>query len=287
MKLLVLLIVLGLRQSGVGHRLVLTVADVMRRWRDGWLARGAREGWSGGVMLGLIVLPPALLVLVAVVAIDSLGGFAEGLALGLLGLLVMLVVLLDRRLPEALAREEEAWLAADEQARDLIAEADPQVLRVAARAELDRARSSLIGEQLRELFAPLFWFLLLGPVPAVVYYFLRLGVAAPVGAVAGASSRLLHYAEWPVARLLALSFALAGDFVATWQHWRGSALDRELGAVALLDASAQAAQPVDTSVLPDSLPGPMLVNALAAINALLHRALVIWIVLLALHTLWP
>jgi hypothetical protein len=29
------------------------------------------------------------------------------------------------------------------------------------------------------------------------------------------------------------------------------------------------------------------VNALAAVAALLQRALVIWVVLLALHTLWP
>lgn len=287
MKLLVLLIVLGLRQAGLGHGLATTAADLVRRWRDGWLTRGQREGWNGGVVLGLVVLPPALLVLAGVAAINSLGGVAEGLVMGLLGLLVMMPVLLDRRLPEALAREQEAWLAADELARDLIAQADPQVLAAAARAELDRARADLLAEQLRELFAPLFWFLLLGPVPAIAYYLLRLAANAPAGPVADAAARLLYYADWPVARVLAISFALAGDFVATWQHWRGCVLERELGAVELLDASARVAQPVDTTLPPDSLPGPMLVNALAAINALLHRALVIWVVLLALHTLWP
>jgi membrane protein required for beta-lactamase induction len=287
MKLLVLLIVLGLRQTGFGRDLFATAAGLMRRWRDGWQARGAREGWSGGVVLGFIVLPPALLAMAAVAGIASLGGAAESLAMGLLGLAVMLVVLLDRAQPDALEREQEAWLAADEVARDLIAEADPVALEAAAQAELARARAGLVAEQLRELFAPLFWFLLLGPVPAIAYYFLRLCAEAPATTMSAPAARLLHYAEWPVARVLSLSFALAGDFVATWQHWRTAALDTSLAAVPLLEESARVAQPVDSRLPADSLPGPMLVNALATCGALLHRALVIWVVLLALHTLWP
>jgi AmpE protein len=287
MKLLVLVIVLGLRQSGLGRDIAATVSGLMRRWRDGWLERGRREGWRDGVVLGFIVLPPVLLVLVAVLALGDLGGSFRRLLLSLASLLVMLVVLLDRRQPEAFEREQDAWAAADEIAHGVITQADPVVLQEAANAEFARARSGLIAEQLRELFAPLFWFLLLGPVAAFAYYFLRLAADASTSTVSATAARLLHYVEWPVARVLGLSFALAGDFVATWQHWRAHVLEKEPAAVALLDESAQAAQPVDLRLRADGLPGPVLTHALAHVAALLQRALVIWIVLLALHTLWP
>lgn len=285
MKLLVLLIVLGLRQSGLGGEVAATVARMMRRWRDIWFDRGHREGWNGRITLALMLLPPVLLALVAVVVLDDV---LHGLLLSLFGLFVMLIVLLDRERPDVLSREQEAWLAADEKSREIIAQADVQTLEAATQAELSRTRSSLLASQLHELFAPLFWFLLLGPVAALAYYFLRLAADDSQASPPAVEARqLLHYADWPVARVLALGFALAGDFVTTWQHWRQHALDMRMAATVLLDESAQAAQPVTLRMTPETLPGPLLVNGLAAVAALLQRVLVIWIVLLALHTIWP
>lgn len=283
MNLLVVLIVLGVRQAGFGRDVSASMARLMRRWRDAWLARGQREGWGGTVTLGFVVLPPLLLTLAAVVALHDV---FYGLPLVAVGLVTMLVVLLDRSLPDAQRREQEAWLDADEKSGQLLAGADPQALEAAAAVELERARAGLLAEQLRELFAPLFWFLLLTPVAAVAYYFLRLAAEGEQPAT-DAARKLLYYADWPVARVLALSFALAGDFVTTWQHWRRHVLDGDIDAVVLLDEGAAAAQPVDLRLAPGALPGPVLINALAAVAALLHRALVIWVVLLALHTLWP
>ncbi|MCD6060767.1 MAG: hypothetical protein K0R03_766 [Moraxellaceae bacterium] len=284
MNLLVVLIALGLRQAGLGREFSAVVMRLVRRWRDAWLARGLREGWNGAVTAGFIVLPPFLLVLAAFVALH---GVFYGLPQSALALAVMLVVLLDRRTPDTAAREQAAWFAADEKSAGLLAQAEPAVLEAAAEGEFARARKDLLAEQLRELFAPLFWFLLLTPVAAVAYYFLRVA-AEPGEQPAGVAARkLLHYADWPVARVLALSFALAGDFVATWQHWRRHVLDNDITAVLLLDESATAAQAVDLRITAETLPGPVLVNALAAVAALLQRALVIWVVLLALHTLWP
>lgn len=284
MKLLVVLLALGLRRTEPGRELTRLVAVPARRWRDLLLARGAREGWGGAVLLGLVVLPPVALALVLALALDDV---FYRLPYSAFSLLLMLVLLLDRTLPDALTREREAWLAADEQAREVLAQADPDAVQAAAVAELARARTGLLAEQLRELFAPLFWFLLLGPVAALAYYLLRLAAEGRDAPVVELAQRLLHYAEWPVARVLALSFALAGDFVATWQHWRRHALETETGALALLEESALAAQPATVRMSAEALPGPLLVNALAATQALLQRALVIWIVLLALHTLWP
>lgn len=284
MNLLVLLLVLGLRHTEPGRNLSLAISRQGRHWRDGWLARAARENWQGGLALGLVLLP-ALVLLGIVIALQEVP--YHHLFTGALGLVVMLVVLLDRELPDALQREQAAWQQADDQARELIAQADPAVLEEAATAELARARQGLLAEQLRQLFAPVFWFLVLGPVAALAYYLLRLCADARISAAPALATRLLGFADWPVARVLALSFALAGDFVATWQHFRSQVLEPGVDAVELVDDSAEAAQPVAVRMAPGELPGGQLSAGLAAIAALAHRALVIWIVLLALHTLWP
>jgi membrane protein required for beta-lactamase induction len=284
MNLLVILLVLGLRQTGLATEPAAMVSGLMRSWRDSWLQRGQREGWNGAIVLGLLVLPPVLLV---AVALSFLNGFWHTLVAAGVALLVMLIVLLDRRLPATLDREQEAWLASDDEHRLVLAQTDLNTLEAAAEIELARARRELLAEQLQELFSPLFWFLALGPVAAFTYYFLRLA-AAVEGQPAGDVARsLLRYADWPVARVLALSFALAGDFVATWQHWRGQVLDTTVPAIDLLDDSATAAQPVSLRMRADTGPGEVLGEGLTLIGALLQRALVIWIVLLALHTLWP
>lgn len=284
MKLLVLLLVLGLRQTEPGRDLTRAVSGQARRWRDTWLERGARDNWQGALGLALVLLP-ALLLLGVVIALQEVPH--PNLFVGLIGLVVMLVVLLDRDLPEALARERDAWLQTDQESGELIAQADPALVEEAANVELARARRGLLAEQMRQLFAPLFWFLLLGPVAALAYYLLRLCAEGRLSATPGLAARLLHFADWPVARVLGLSFALAGDFVATWQHWRARVLEADADATEFVDESAQAAQPVAVRMTAGELPGTQLSSGLAAVAALAYRALVIWIVLLALHTLWP
>lgn len=284
MNLLVILLVLGLRQFGVASEPAAMVSGLMRSWRDSWLARGQREGWNGYIVLTLMVLPPVLLVLALLVV---LSGFWHTLLAAVVALVVMLLVLLDRRLPAALEREQEAWLASDEEHRIVLLQTDPRTIEAAAEIELARARRDLLSEQLRELFSPLLWFFVLGPVAALAYYFLRLAAADASQPAGAAACKLLRYADWPVARVLALSFALAGDFVGTWQHLRRQVLDTTVAAVDLLDESAAAAQPVTLQLSAETGPGEMLGDGLATIDALLQRALVIWIVMLALHTLWP
>lgn len=283
MNLLVVLIVLGLRQMGMAVEPAATVSALMRGWRDRWLGRGEKEAWGGWLVLAFVVLLPTLVVAALV---TLLAGVWHSLFVHVVSLLVLLVVLLDRRQPDVMQREREAWLRVDEEHRALLVQTDPATLAAAAATEFARVRRALLEEQLHELFAPLFWYLLLGPIAAIAYYFLRLAAEADDGA-ARKARELLHFADWPVARLLALSFALAGDFVATWGHWRGQVLNAGVEAGALLDESAAAAQPVDLTLSQGQTPGAVMSQGLQVIAALLQRALVIWIVLLALHTLWP
>lgn len=283
MSLLVVLIVLGLRQLGLLAEPAATTASLIRAWRDSWLARGQREGWNSTAILAFIVLPPVLLVAVAVLLVGTLW---HGIILELIALLVMMLILLDRELPDVVQREQAAWLATTIEPAAL-AQVDLHTLEVAAEAELARARRNLLAVQMHELFAPLFWFLLLGPIAAIAYYLLRIAAQATSSPVINRARQLLDYADWPVARVLSLGFALAGDFVVTWQYWRGNVLGSGTNAITLLDESAAAAQAVDLRMSADTDPATVLVAGLGAIAALLHRTLVIWVVLLAVHTLWP
>ncbi|MFP5431287.1 MAG: hypothetical protein ACLGHE_09935, partial [Gammaproteobacteria bacterium] len=127
--------------------------------------------------------------------------------------------------------------------------------------------------------------LLLGPVGVLAYYLLRLHVEAEESMAMVLARRLLFLVEWPVARVLALTFALAGDFVATWQHLQEQLLARDVSAVDLLEESASRAQPANPVMAVDQSLADTLAKTLQEVAALLQRTLVVWVVLLALHTL--
>jgi AmpE protein len=86
-------------------------------------------------------------------------------------------------------------------------------------------------------FAPLFYFLLLGPIAAVAY---RSVYLFAVSGRAGRYRDVLVWADWIPVRLLALSFAVTGDFVAVVRAaWPDSASP----APALLHRAALASTP--------------------------------------------
>lgn len=283
MTLLVVLLVLWLRHTGKFSEPAELLATLLRRWRDIWIKKSANEGWPPTVSLLLVLLPPSLLIGALMLSLYDTG---YGLWNSAVGFVVLLVILLDHPRPDILQREQNAWLEADERHADLFEEADPLLMQQAAHDELARARHELLRVQVRVLFAPLFWFLLAGPVAAVFYYFLRLLVEdnAQTDSMA---SRLLQYADWPVARVMALCFALAGNFSSTWQYWRDHALVKDRESLPFLEASALCAQPQEETEYGNRQPGIFLGQELAAIDALMQRVLVIWLVFLALHTLWP
>jgi AmpE protein len=280
MKLLLVLLVLGACQFFPAETTANTLGRLSRQWRDLWLGR---DGGSPLLGLGLIVGLP-LLGLGIVLYLFS--GFWHGVFMVPVALLVLGWALLDRHAPDAVHRFREEWLTRSwpEGEPDLI----PQETSLAL--ELGNARKQLLQERLSELFTPLFWYLFLGPLGVLgvaAAYLIRLTAELAEVQPAGAVAReWLVWVDWIPARVLALSLALAGNFVDTWQYLKAHLRDTTLLSVDLLDQAAQAAHPGRLQTA-DTTPGATLVLALSEIEALLKRALIIWIVLLALHTLWP
>ncbi len=73
------------------------------------------------------------------------------------------------------------------------------------------------------MFAVFFWFLVLGPVGAVLYRVLFLFNTQTDHQNARAAY-CLWLMEWPAVRILGLSFAVTGNFVGCFLHWRESLL---------------------------------------------------------------
>jgi AmpE protein len=67
------------------------------------------------------------------------------------------------------------------------------------------------------LFAALFWFSLLGPAGALGY---RLACLSVHNQAWPAMNRFVWYLDWPVVRLLGLTFAFTGNFLVFLQRWR-------------------------------------------------------------------
>ncbi|HQX89770.1 MAG: hypothetical protein IT466_03750 [Moraxellaceae bacterium] len=281
MNLLVVIIALWLRHRGLFLEPAATIGQLIRRWRDMWRQRGIREGWSPVVVLGLAVLLPALL-LAILLALPA--GLWQTVLTGIAGVLVLGQVLLDQRMPSVSSRYQTIWQNREWPA-DSMGQSGLLASDLVAESELAPARQELVEDALRELFAPLFWFLVLGPVGVLVYYLLTLMAEGDDGMASSLAQRMLHFAEWPVARVLALSFALAGDFTATWQYLQEQLLNRDVPAVEFLDTLAGHAQPVLLRTSVDIPVATTLSLALLATQGLLQRTLVLWVVLLALHTL--
>jgi AmpE protein len=183
------------------------------------------------------------------------------------------------------------------------------------------ARRRLYYRHFERLFAVLFWFVVLGPAGALAYRIAvleqeasrgRTGVPAepepaavvePVGgavddvAAAGGvepaldavpaaveESKLLRWIEWVPARLAGISFALVGDFDACLYAWQrvlaetrlatAEALER-CGNAALTFAAPEAEETTDNLIARGS-------RELQAIENLNSRALLVWLVLIAL-----
>jgi len=150
----------------------------------------------------------------------------------------------------------------------------------------------VLYEGYQRWFAVLFYFVLLGPEAALVYRLLQLCEHDSQRELA---RRLVFYADWVPVRLLAATFALAGDFIRGSEAFLASFKDTQGSASSLLQATAEAAlgkHGAEVAELPVSPPeesrtgaGDRADSQLAELESLLSRSATAWLVLISVLVL--
>jgi membrane protein required for beta-lactamase induction len=246
------------------------VTQPLRLLVDFLLKTGVRLAQPGPMALAMATVLPMLPVWVLFASLDD--GGVGSLWHFLLTLLVTLPVFMDRRLPSVLEASRKGWL--DSHGMDNMKE------------RLAESRSDLLITALQELFAPLFWLIVLGPLATLFYYLVRCCDEQIVAPTVGECARKLRFwLDWLPSRALAVSFALAGDFLSVWKYLGLSLTESRSSIASFL---AEAGQLADRSQLNQTLETPIdMVRQLAHIDSLCQRVLGLWVVIMVLHALLP
>lgn len=287
----------------LGH-LAPSLAATVRHygWYADWLRwLGTRfpadSVWHGRWGIALALLPPLLAVGLFQAALD------EPL-FGLAGLLFAIAVLFYAWGPRDLDVDVDAIV----EARDLRTRRE-----AAARLWPDGSAPSLdggalvgavFGSALRRWFGVLFWFLLLGPLGAVLYRLVALsaeGAAARQlpSATADGARTVLALLDWPVAQLMTLALALVGNFDTVLGAWRDAggaafSLDNRFLAVAArasvrVELAEEAADHADEQAEHFGTGASPAVAAempeLRDAMSLVWRSLLVWLAMLALFVI--
>ncbi len=286
----------------LAHYRPLPPTFAVHRWHGGYarlLERSLNDGHArhGFIAWGLCVFVPALLI---GIAYWMLKHFALPLAAPL-GMLV-LYLLLDFRgfgaTAEAIAADLRENNLAGARARVSLAtgmNAEPygvaEVSKVAIEHTLTRAHY--------DLFAPIFWFVLLGPAGAVLY---RLSQSVQLAWTDGVQSeftrvaqRVSYWLDWLPARFTAISFAVVGDFEDALFCWRTQAAQWKDEAIGIMLASGAGAlgvrlgEPLPVNGVPQYRPELGLgdvadADYLMSTVGLIWRALVLMLALMLLLT---
>ncbi|HYQ38867.1 MAG TPA: regulatory signaling modulator protein AmpE [Pseudomonas sp.] len=173
-----------------------------------------------------------------------------------------------------------SWQRGDREAAYLDAQGDLGVQAEDDVALLAQVQGYLLWRLHQGFFAVIFWYALLGPLPALAYRLLVL-VETQAGEerLAEQARQLRALLDWLPARALALSLALAGNFVAAYQVLRPRLTERRASAMPLVADVGRAA-----ADLPAEGAG---VESLDELWRLMQRATLIWYCAIALWVLLP
>jgi len=260
------------------------------RWLPSYLAWLRRlpfgEHLSEGLSGLIAALTPPLLLIALIQA--SLGHNLAGIPSLLFATVVLLYCLgpgnLDAQIQtfaESLEDEDDGLAA--EIARDLLGD-EPAPGRPSLLGQVVRA---IPFEAFHRLFAVLFWFLVLGPLGALLYRLSRqlLTYAAVHGGLdpgfRDATRRLVRILDWAPARLTLIGYALAGSFDDTLRRWR-EASDAGAEPEALVGQCAAAALRVEDDEPLEEQDGALLIERA---SALVWRSMLIWLGLLGMLTI--
>lgn len=239
-----------------------------------------RDGPVGVILLiGLAVL--------AVWIVMALLGALSGFLAFLFGLAVLIFSLGPRDLEEDVEQVQTALARNDIQASVLFARhlgSEEQINAETPDELIEQIRDRILVEANTRIFGVLFWFLLLGPIGAVLF---RLTcqvrqLTEVTGEYHNASHDLYRILAWIPARLTVLCYALAGNFVDALSRWQSPGDLWQADSDALLVASGNGAIQAEYADRDESELDP---SPIQHALSLTKRALVVWIALLALLTL--
>lgn len=125
------------------------------------------------------------------------------------------------------------------------------------------------------MFAVIFWFFVLGPIGALLY---RLSVLYRSQEPTAVAERWVWLLEWPVVRLMGLTWAMAGNFDTCFLRCQRGVLDINRSSTELLDEQLNGALGAQEQGLTS-------LDAVRASQPLFSRSLLIWVSVLALVTL--
>lgn len=263
-------------------------------WFGHWLQWLGTQSGEGGFWRGRHGIVLALLPVLAGVAL--LQWLLHAPLLGFLGLLFGVVALVYAWGPRDLDVDVEAIIDAHDAPtrREAIARLWPQ----GEGASIDGSAlvEAVFRNALQRWFGVLFWFLLLGPVGALLY---RLSALACEGEFARnlpaenlIGARTLHaLLNWPVAQLMTLSMALVGNFDAVFNAWRtaqGNTLQLDvgfLGAAARASVKSELAEEAEEYAEEGMVQSMRELPELRDAMSLVWRILLLWLAVLALFVI--
>ena len=145
-----------------------------------------------------------------------------GLGFGLVGLLFDIAVLVYAWGPRDLDVDVEAVIDAHDTPTRHAAIARLGLAGESAALDGPALVEAVFTNALRRWFGVLFWFLLLGPVGAILYRLAAQHSVAPdlLGQNRAGALALRTALEWPVAQLMTLAMALVGNFDTVFTAWR-------------------------------------------------------------------
>jgi membrane protein required for beta-lactamase induction len=253
-------------------------------WADVVHSRLSGDTWNGILGVMLVLLPVWILT-------GLLQVWLQDVLFGLIGLLFYVATFVYCLGPRDLAIDVNTYCeVADSTDEELRTRAAARLLGDEALVDDDTSERQITRAVLTEandrLFAVLFWFVVLGPVGAVMYrsvvvlYRERREPGDYGDAIEWAYSVLV----WIPARLLALGYALSGHFDAAIEGWR--AAHREMprgseGSYEVLASTGEGALGLsDDDAVIEGVASPV-----RAAMRLVWRTLTIWMVALSLLTL--
>ncbi|MDH5407062.1 MAG: regulatory signaling modulator protein AmpE [Gammaproteobacteria bacterium] len=216
-----------------------------------------------------------------------------GGVLWLFGFAFGIAVLLYCLGPRSLATDAQAYLdAAEAGDHDLAKQHAESILGYETEEQekklADTVKKELLVQANDRLIGILFWFVLLGPVGAVLYrlsILLKQQTTFEAGEFAEASRNLYWIMNWLPARLCVVGYALAGNFIDTMSYWNSLSDFWLKDSEELLVTSGCGSLRQDLRADIQSNTEEFFINGVAHAISLIKRAVVVFLAILALMTL--